>query len=290
MTNSIPIVVDGPNFINRILDMGIDKDILSKQLVLTGLRDIVNDKLHQLIDTTYQCEIVEFVCSKKLFGQTTNKFIQGERDALVRRFAKEVGVHVEEVNLPGSSEKGVDTTIAAKIETFAENFPFIVLVSEDRDFVPLLKKMREKGVKVVVVSTNNTYPTELINEAYAEIELDNDYRPLFKYEYPKFFVYKFTLEDFRQMISNADGRTLNQVRINSNGLIYISMSPAVGNRDLIGVKTSYETSAPYNEYVGPKAASDKRYIKAEYDQIKLAWKSGVHGYIDHDVLDETEKK
>jgi hypothetical protein len=31
-SENIPIIIDGPNYINRILDLEIDKDIISDQL------------------------------------------------------------------------------------------------------------------------------------------------------------------------------------------------------------------------------------------------------------------
>ena len=64
MASKVPIIIDGPNSINRIIDMGIDKDIVSKQLTLSGLREIINKKLQDL-KIGIQCESVEFICSKK---------------------------------------------------------------------------------------------------------------------------------------------------------------------------------------------------------------------------------
>jgi len=82
-----------------------------------------------------------------MFGPPSNKFTQDERNNLIDRIKEEIAVHVQEVDIPGSSEKGVDIMISTRIETYLEHLEFVVLVSEDRDFVPLLKKMREKGKK-----------------------------------------------------------------------------------------------------------------------------------------------
>jgi len=261
--------------------MGIDKDLVSKQLILSGLREIVNRKLQDLKMQT-QCEIVEFVCSRKLFGPSSNKFTQDERDNLIDRIMEEIAVHVQEVDIPGSSEKGVDNMISTRIETYLEHLESVVLVSEDRDFIPLLKKMRERAKKIIVVSLKEKYPKELVNEAYAKIDIKCGYEYLFKYSYPYFFVQSFTPENCREMISNADDRKFNQTRVDNNGRVYISHEN-VGADNLVGVKYRFETCCPHNDYVGPKAASDKEYVAKEYKEIKLAWELGAEDYIDYPV-------
>ncbi len=142
----VPIVIDGPNFINRILELKIDQDIIAEQLTLDGFRSRLNAILEEKF-IPVRTDQVEFVCSKKLFGQGASKFTQNERDSMLQRLMGERGIHIEEVNLPGSSEKGVDTTVASTIETYMEKHESIFLVSHDRDYVPVLRKMRLKGKK-----------------------------------------------------------------------------------------------------------------------------------------------
>jgi len=289
MNGKADMIIDGPNFINRILDMEIDKDSISKQLILGGLREIINMKLRDSVKIKSQCEITEFVCSKKLFGPSSNKFTQEERDSLLDRIMGEIGVHVEELHIPGRSEKGVDNLISTKVETYLEHSEFIVLVSEDRDFIPVLKKMRERTKKVVVVSLKDKYPKEITNEAYAKIDIKDDYEYLFKYSYPYFFIQKFTVDDCREMISNADDRKHNQIRVDNNGRVYISHEN-VGMDNLAGVKYRFETFGRYNGYVGPKAASNKKYVTEQFNEIKLAWELGAEGYIDVPVEAIWKKK
>jgi uncharacterized LabA/DUF88 family protein len=143
----VPIVIDGPNFINRILELKIDKDIISKQITLDGFRARLNN-LFEEIDINIQVDWMEFVCSKKLFGHGENKFTQEERDSMLQRLIVERGVHVEEVILPGSSEKGVDHTVSSLLEAFSEKIESILLISHDRDYVPVLKRLREKGKNI----------------------------------------------------------------------------------------------------------------------------------------------
>ncbi len=288
-----PIVIDGPNFINRILDMKIDKDLIAKQLSLNGFRTRIKELLNeQSIES--DLSLIEFVCSKKMFGAGKQKFSQKERDLLLSRLMREIGVHIEEVNLPGSSEKGVDNMVTSKIETFSRNFENIILISTDRDYVPTLKKMREQGTRIFLIPLSKNPPIELINEAYITIDMFEEYECLFEYNYPEYFIYEdFTKERFRELISNADDRIPNQLRVNKNGLIYISHE-AVGSQDTLLVQFRYETYGAYNQYVGPKAASRKKYIDDEYEELLLAWKykHKVDDYIDVPVrtfLDKEDK-
>ncbi len=280
----IPILIDGPNYINRILEMQIDKDIIAAQLSLDQLRK-------ELAYQFARAEIVgtpsftDFVCSKKLFGSGEQKFTQAERQAMLDRVMEEKGVHIEVVDLPGSNEKGVDNMVSTILETLSATFQSVVLITNDRDYVPVMHKMREKGVKLILVSFSEDRPRELVNEAYFTLDLSERYECLFSYSYPRFFVYDdFTLEKYRQLISNADDRKNNQLRVNTNGLVYVSHE-AVGNRDLAGVQFRFETYGAYNGYVGPKAASKSKHIQREYKELVLAWehRKEIDDYIDFPV-------
>jgi len=289
MNDKAPIIIDGANFINRILDMEIDKGLISKQLILRGLREILNEKLRDLKTIKVKCEKIEFVCSKKSFGPSSNKFTRNERNILLSRIMEEIGVYVKEVDIPGKSEKGVDIMISTRIETYLENSNFLVLVSADRDYIPVLNKMREKQKKIIVVSLQSNYPREIANEAYARIDIKDNYECLFEYSYPRFFIHDFTIENCREMISDADDRKTNQIRVDDHGSVYISHEN-VGSANLVGVKYRFETFAPFHGYVGPKAASDQRFVNRQFKQIKSAWELNAIGYIDYPVESVWGKK
>jgi uncharacterized LabA/DUF88 family protein len=281
----IPIVIDGPNFINRILELNIDKDIIAEQLTIDGFRTRLNEILAEM-DISGQVDLVEFVCSKKLFGQGTSKFTQLERDSMLQRLMHERGIHVEEVNLPGSSEKGVDTTVASILETYLEKNESIFLISHDRDFVPVLKKLRGKGKKIYLIALNGTLPHELSNEAYQTIRMDEEWVHFFTYTYPSYFVSRgFTKEQFRHMLSNADDRHHNQLRVDKDGRVYYSHE-FVGAQELDGVKFQFETLCAFNGYVGPKAASDTKYVTDEYDDLVYGWAHDAKGYYDYPIRED----
>ena len=277
---NIPILVDGPNYVNRIIDLGINPVHIARQLSLESLAELVSEKLREIRSVSGRCESVEFVCSKKQFGPKAKKFTDAQQSMLVDRLRGETGVYIDIVDIPGSSEKGVDHTISGKMEDYAGDVDAIALVTEDRDFIPTLKRLRHK-VKVIVLGLRDDYPTELRNEAYATVFLQQDYRALFKYHYPRFSVIDFNEEKCAELYSEADDRTLNQIRVSHDGYVYISLD--VGADKLHNVKFQFETLCQYNGYVGPKAASDAEYIGSETKDILLGWKRGARGYIDFPV-------
>lgn len=54
-------------------------------------------------------------------------------------------------DMRGSEEKGVDTRIATAMISlaWADNYDVAVLVSSDRDFIPVVEFLETKGIKVV---------------------------------------------------------------------------------------------------------------------------------------------
>ncbi len=278
---NIPIVIDAPNYINRILDMSIDKDIISTQLSFSGFRETIRERLRKT-GIVPNLNIVEFVCSQKIFGNKGKKFSKDEQSLLLDRIINEVGVHVERVNIPASSrqEKGVDTMITTKIESFAENHNYIILVSNDQDFVPLLTKMREKGKKIILVSVSQSIPKHLVNESYMVINLYDEHECLFSYKYPHYPLYRdFNIEKYKEIISNADDRLCNQIRVTKTGFIFMSYKDT-GCKNILGLKFRSVTFGAKNGYVGPKAASDSDYIRNNYNKLMLAWqnKSSIDFY------------
>lgn len=275
---NIPIIVDGPNYINRIMELKIDPVHIARQLSLEGLREVVNEKIKEFMPLAGVSESVEFICSKKRFGPSNKKFTEDQQSTLLNRFRAETGVYVDIIDIPGSSEKGIDMTVSGKIEDYASDAEAVVLVSADRDFIPTIKKMRHK-VKIFLVALHENYPIELQNEAYATLFLHEDYRGLFKYHYPRFHIENLTEENCAELFSEADDRIFNQIRATYDG--YVCVSKTVGSKDLINAKFRWETYVAYNGYVGPKAASDKKYIKRQLKEITNGWEVDASGYIDY---------
>ena len=139
--NNVPILVDGPNYINRIIDMDINHVHIAKQLSLESLMKLISEKLSDAKLVSGRCESAEFICSKNRFGPKSNRFTEPQQKMILDRFRGETGVYVDIVDIPGSSEKGVDITISGKMEDYSKDVDAIVLITEDRDFIPSLRKL-----------------------------------------------------------------------------------------------------------------------------------------------------
>ena len=77
-------------------------------------------------------------------------------------------------NLRGTEEKGVDTRIATDLISMAwdGNYDVAVLVSSDRDFVPVVRFLQNRAIKVV----HGAFPpfaAELSQECWASISVPN---------------------------------------------------------------------------------------------------------------------
>lgn len=274
---NIPILVDGPNFINRLLENGINPNHIAKQLSLETLRKTVNAHIDELDHLAGRCETVEFFCSNKRFGPQAKKFTEDQQVGLLDRLRKEIGVYIDVIDIPGSSEKGIDITISGKIEDYSSDLEAVVLITADRDYIPTLRKLRHK-IKVLLVTVKEDYPKELSNEGYATLNLRQEIVGLFKYNYPRFNIEKFDEEQCAELFSQADDRHYNRLIVNKNCDIYFSKEANLN--ELNFVKFYWEIYCPYNDYVGPVAASNIEYIRGQTKEIKMAWEKGASGFID----------
>jgi hypothetical protein len=277
--NAIPIVVDGPNYINEIMRLGIRKEFLANQLSLRGILTLLDVRVREIPNISGQCETVDFVCSQKRFGPTSARFTEAEQLKFLQRIKAEIGVYVQEVTIPGTREKGVDTTVAGLIGDYAGESPCIVLVSSDRDYIPTLSRIKRK-CKVILVSFSDAFPIDLKNAAYATLDLRRDNASLFIYSYPQYDVRILTIDQCAELFANADDRNYNQLRVDNDGTVYISHK-YYGAQELQFVKFRFETWVPYNGYVGPIAASDTDYLARQYRWIKEAWEEGRTDLIDY---------
>ena len=169
----IPIVIDGPNFINAFLIDPGDQEIVSQNFSFPRFRHIINQELQKFNLCGDQ---IEFVCSRRMFGSKETKFTRNQRNLMINRFKKEIGVHVEEVTIPGKKEKGVDITVAEKINVLSQYNRFIVFVSADRDYIPILKRKREEGIRVFTVALFEDFPIEIRNESHMTIDIRSEQR------------------------------------------------------------------------------------------------------------------
>jgi len=278
---AIPIIIDGPNYINRLLELGIAAPHLARQLHIRGLMSVIDQRLADIPGISGSCGSAELVCSRKRFGSESKKFTVEQQTQLLNRMRAEVGVYVDVIDIPGTSEKGVDTTIASRLRDLEGEVPAAVLVSADRDYIPILRKLRHT-LKVILFSVSDFPPVELQNEAYGTIVLGEDYRSLFRYHYPRFRIQDLDEAKLSELFSEADDRRTNQLRVDHDGEVYLDIQ----SRDslfLDHVKFRFESYGLYNGYVGPKVASDQTYVGRALKQLRLAWQHEITGYIDYPV-------
>ena len=275
---NIPIIIDGPNYINRVLEFEISPLHVARQLSLSRLRETVDKKLQEFDSVSGLLDSVEFVCSKRRFGPKKGKFSEEQQSLLLDRFRSEKGTHVDIVDIPGASEKGVDSTISGIIEDHASNLETIVLVTSDRDFIPTIRRLRHR-TKIILVALNKKFPKELENEGFATLFMQEEYCSIFEYSYPRFHITDLTAENCAVLFSEADDSNHNQLRVTKNGYVFISKT--TGAEDLSNCLFRWETFCDFNDYVGPRAASDSEYIEEQFKEIKLAWEKGADGMIDY---------
>ena len=278
--HSIPVIIDGPNFINRLLELGIAPVHLARQLRIRGIMEVVDHRLGTIPGITGTCSSAEFVCSPKRFGPNKARFTEDQQQQLLNNIRSEVGVYVDCISIPGSSEKGVDTTIAGRLQDLAGEVQAAVLVSVDRDYIPTIGKLRHK-LNVILFSVLEGPPVELQNEAYATIELGEDHPTLFSYSYPTYNMETLDEDKLAILFAETDDRCLNQLRVEYNGDIY--MYKGGGTDHLRNVKFRFESFGHYNGYTGLIKASDPSYIRTQLNEIRLGWERGAKGYIDYPI-------
>jgi hypothetical protein len=91
---------------------------------------------------------------------------------------------------------------------------------------------------------------------------------------------EFTVENFARLLASKDDTQNRQLRVSKSGDLYIS--DLVGNLELDDVKFAFETWMQGNDYCGPHAAADVKYVADEYAMVKTAWDKGLTGIIDYD--------
>lgn len=277
---SIPVIIDGPNFINRLLELGIAPVHLARQLRVRGLMELIDHRLEVIQGISGTCSSAEFVCSPKRFGPGGARFTEEQQQQLLNNIRSEVGVYVDCISIPGTSEKGVDTTIAGMLQDLAGEVQAAVLVSVDRDYIPTIRKLRHK-LNVILISISGPPPVELQNEAYATIVIGDDYPSLFAYTYPRYSIQELDQEKLAILFAETDDRCLNQLRVDHGGDVY--MVKGGGTESLQSVKFRFESFGHYNGYTGPIKASDESYINSHLRDVRLAWERGVKGYVDYPV-------
>ncbi len=274
----IAIIIDGPNLINRILDLKINKESIVNQFSLLNLMRSINEQLSNL-ECPYLCSTIEFICSQRPFGKD-DKFTNNEMKSLIDRFKKEEGVHVEIVNIQGNQEKGVDVKVVVELTKYAKKDGAAVLISADKDYVPVLEDLRKNDKKIITIAFNNNLPSEICNESHKVINLSKDYASFFIYNYPEYNINTLTLDDLKNMYANANDGEDNRLKVYPSGDIRITHGEDITINHDSESKFRMEIYHAYNGYVGPIAASNDDYMQDRYNILIKNWELGTTGLLD----------
>ena len=81
-------------------------------------------------------------------------------------------------DMRGTEEKGIDTRIATEMISLAwvDNYDVAVLVSSDRDFVPVVEFLGTRGIKVVHGAFAPQVGAELTQKCWGSIRISDIYR------------------------------------------------------------------------------------------------------------------
>jgi len=167
------IIIDGPNFINDLHRHKKDKNYILNTFSFPIFHTIIQQKLKDEGLASHPFFGTQFICSNK---DQIGAFREEEKNQLLTKLMREKGVHVKEINLSSkdSQEKAVDISVFAKMLEVGdgEHWKHVVLIASDKDYVPAIEALTNKGIHVVLIGFDDgDFPIELINQCFLFIDL-----------------------------------------------------------------------------------------------------------------------
>jgi hypothetical protein len=89
---------------------------------------------------------------------------------------------------------------------------------------------------------------------------------------------EFTFANVQALIASGDDRSATQVRVTTNGVAYLSK--VVGAEQIAGLAFRLETFSAGNDYVGPSAARDEKWVERVYRCLRKHWPHPESTYVD----------
>lgn len=256
-TKIMDILIDGTDFLERVSALEIDKDIVEKQFILSGLKSVIE------MVTFRKCGTVE------IWFDATSAVAFPEA---IRRMRLERGVYVE---IGDTKLKYMD-----RLKEHACQNKDFVLICKDESYTEFLRDLRVAGSSFYGIALGDDLPSSIINQCYNSFDIARYIKKCFEYnEEVEYNIKTLTLEQFREMIANGDDSHSNQIRVWPNGDVYLSKK--TGAEDIEGLQFRWETFVAGNGYVGPKAASRIDNLKETYEELKSDWAQGRRGYLDY---------
>jgi len=166
-------LIDGPNFISRLLENGVSKETIIQELNLYRLCGQTQAIVREIIGTPLTLGI-EFFCSARHFGPTGVKFSHEEVDALLTSLRRQTTVSVHQIDIISKSsekEKGLDVSIVTRMFDMEPVYETLVLFASDKDYAPALHSLHGRGKFILTGGFEDTHPQELLNASYHFIDL-----------------------------------------------------------------------------------------------------------------------
>lgn len=89
----------------------------------------------------------------------------------------------------------------------------------------------------------------------------------------------FTAAEVAALLASEKDDQNWQLRVTDAGEAFLSKD--VGNKNIKGIKFRFETFCAGNDYVGPNAARDAKWVARIYKALTDNWPSPAGTYIDH---------
>lgn len=160
----------------------------------------------------------------------------------------------------------------------------LVLVSSSEDMVSKVS-LEKDDCYLYTISFENDLPTCFVPIFFSKGDITSiGLNYCFNYNECKTINIKNITEAiYKDMLANANDCISHQLRVDWSGNVYIST--ITGAEEIDDVKFRWGSWEPGNGYVGPRVASDHKYIKQSVVSMKKCWKEGFRGYCDYyDIL------
>ena len=165
------VIVDGPNFISRLINFGLSNELIATRFSLNhflihGIRDYIRNEFGN--PSTLG---LEFIYSLKRPGPQGKKLSKDEWKTFIKRSSQENAVYLRKIDIESRNEKGVDIAVAMRMVEMANICEVICLVSSDNDYIPALEYLKVRGEYLCTVGLRDYHPIELINLSYVFIDI-----------------------------------------------------------------------------------------------------------------------
>lgn len=90
----------------------------------------------------------------------------------------------------------------------------------------------------------------------------------------------FTIKNIRRLIASVDDSTHTQLRVNKEGIAYLSKPPLIGNVGIDNLAFCFGTWIAGNGYVGTEASKDDSWVNNVFNMLKENWPNPKDTFID----------